>query len=358
MDGLQSDSIETRPSHGTVGAGAVLGLLSRTGPEAPPDVADSAEPLPWPVFDDEPTQQLPLVAEPRPPAVAAEETPPAKVEARAVIVYQPEPRRSWGLWVLTAILVALTVGVVLGQTVAGEPPSVAAAARTDPSAAGYRTPPYTVPSPLPSGQTLPVTGRRVTAPLGSARALRLEVTGGSTLVTVRSADLGDRLFDIATLDGSAVPKVVNGATGPRLELVRTGTPGRIGAEILLNSRVRWTLRLTGGAAEQDIDMRAGGLAAVDLVGGAARAVLRLPIPKGTVPLTVTGGVSELDLEAGSGVPVRVRLGTGAGSAVLDGRASQRVKAGTVLTSSGWQGAPNRYDISVPAKVDALRVTHL
>ena len=322
MDDIRTTSLGARER---VGA-SLIGLLSHPGPEAPPD----EKPAP--------------IAEAR----AEEIEEPAPVAERTVIVYEREPRRSRGLLVFTAILVSLTVGVVLGQTVAYEESSVYAASRTEPVGAGYRTPPQT-----PSQPPAPSPGSRATAPLGTARDRVLEVTGDAALVIVRSVDLGDRLFDITTLDGSAVPKVVSRDNGPRVELVRTGAPGRIGADIQLSSRVRWTLRLTNAAAEQDVDMSGGRLAGIELT-GATRIVLRLPTPRGTIPVTVTGGANELDVQAG--VPVRVRLGKGADDAVVDGKTRHAVKAGTILTSTGWKSATNRYQIAAPAKVNLLRVS--
>jgi hypothetical protein len=82
-------------------------LLSRTGPESPPDLE-----VPPPVID-EPTQKLKVVL----PSI------PQPVAARAVIVYEQAPRRPWRLWGFTAVLVALTIGVVLGQAEAFQPVS-------------------------------------------------------------------------------------------------------------------------------------------------------------------------------------------------------------------------------------------
>jgi hypothetical protein len=115
----------------------VLGLLSRTGPEVPPDVVPPSAPAGSPVrtFVDEPTELLAVI----PP-------PPPRVAARAVIVYEPEPRRSWGLWIFTGLLVALTAGVVLGQTVATQPvsrPAPAVTTWTPPP------PPYDAPVGVP-----------------------------------------------------------------------------------------------------------------------------------------------------------------------------------------------------------------
>jgi hypothetical protein len=100
-------------------------------------------------------------------------------------------------------------------------------------------------------------------------------------------------------------------------------------------------------------MSGGRLAGVELT-GAARVVLRLPTPKGTIPVTLTGGASELDVQAGA--PVRVRLGKGADGTVIDGKGRNAVKAGTILTSTGWRNAANRYLITAPARVNLLRVS--
>jgi hypothetical protein len=211
-----------------------------------------------------------------------------------------------------------------------------------------------------SDQPLPVSGQRLTAPLGAAtgKARNFEITGATTLFSVKSADLGDRLFDVAAYDGSVVPKITQPDGNPQLEFVRTGAQGRIGGEIQLNSKVKWTLKLSGGAAEQDIDMTAGGLAGIDMAGGASRVVLKLPQPKGTTDLAVSGGVSELQVQAGTGVPVRVRLGKGADDTSIDGVARKKVKAGTDVTSNGWTRTTNRYDIDATAKIDVLRIDHL
>jgi hypothetical protein len=337
-------------------AGAVMSLLSRTGPEVPPDVADApigTQPVRH--FADEPTQTLPVVVAAVPPASPPRTRPAPGVAARAVIVYEPQPRRPWRLRVFTAVLVALTIGVALGQTAAYQP-----ASRSGSSAQAGVVPSYAAPSsvaPSPSGQASPGAGQQVTAPLGSARTRLLEVAGAATVLHIRSANLGDVLFSIATVDPSAAPRLVDTERGPRLELVRTGIAGTVGAEIRLNAKVSWTIRLTGRSTEQDIDMRLGGLARVELAGGASRAVLQLPKPKGTVPLSVSGAMSQLSVRAETGIPVRLRLGTGADLATVDGTTYRRVKPGTALTSTGWKSAENRYDVATSATVGAVLVDH-
>jgi hypothetical protein len=318
-------------------ANPVLGLLSRTGPEVPPDIAG---------WDDERTELLPIIAPSPPPAARRRNPPPRSVAARAVIVYEPEPRRSWGLWVFTAVLVALTAGVVLGQAVNDRPVSRAKPAPV------YATPVET--APIPAGRIAPVSGPPLTAPLGSARTRTIEVTGASALLRIRSADLGDQLYTVTTMDGGAVPVVTDTPLGPRLDLTRTDA-GPARTEVQLNAKVRWTVRLAGGSTDQQIDLRAGGLAGLELAGSAAHTALDLPEPKGRVALRVTGAVADLQVRAGKGTPVGLRLGQGADVATLDGTTRRNAGPGTALASKGWRSADDRYDISTSVRVGTALV---
>jgi hypothetical protein len=197
--------------------------------------------------------------------------------------------------------------------------------------------------------------RSVSAPVDDRRELRFDLVTDATRATVRSVDLADRLYVITTSDGSAVPRVENRDSGLDLRLSRTGQPGANSAEIQLNSRVRWTVRLTGAAAEQLVDMSAGGLAGIDFVGGASRIVLSLPTPEGTLPVRMTGGASEFVVHAPRGVPIRVRIGSGAASTTIDTAASSNVAPGTVFTPAGWDDASARYDIDAAAPLSAMRL---
>jgi hypothetical protein len=293
----------------------------------------------------EPTQSLPTVK-------------PLKVGARAVIVYQETVRRPWRLWAFTAVLVALTVGVVLGQTIAFEPTY-----RSGANAQAAVVP--NAPSPAPSlagsagpssSPAWPDAAHRATAALGAAKARVLEVVGSSAVLRVRSADLGKNLYDIGTLDRSAVPRLTTTKQGATLELIPTGDDGTVGAEIQLNSKVAWTLKLTGGLTEQSIDMQAGGVAGIQLSGGSAHTALLLPAPKGTVPLSVKGPLGDLTVTTRTKVPLRLKLTDGVNSAVVNGKPHRDVKPGTTLTPTGWKAAKNRYDLTTAGKITALLAT--
>jgi hypothetical protein len=323
-------------------------VIDRVGKE-PPESAGARDWFQPAAAVTEPTQSLPVVPAPR--------MPPPMVVARAVIVYQERPRPPWKLWVFTVAIVALTLGVVLGQTAAFEPVYRPAGAQIEavPAGAGPSGsgPPGAVPSPSALDQPWPDAAHRVTAPLGSVRKRRLEVVGAATVVRVHSSDLGATLLDIATTDRGAVPSLTENERGSRLELVPSGEVGTVGAEIQLHAKVSWTLKLTGGSSEQVVDMGAGGVAGIEVAGGTTRLVLQLPAAKGTVPISVAGPIGELVVRTPAGTPVRLRLRGGAKTAIVEGKAPRKVKAGAVLTPAGWSGAENRYDLTAADPVASV-----
>jgi hypothetical protein len=184
------------------------------------------------------------------------------------------------------------------------------------------------------------------------RTRLLEVAGPVAVLRVRTADLGEALLDVTTLDPSATVTLIDGARGSELGVLPTGVPGTVGAEIRLNAKVTWTLRLAGGSAEQNIDLRGGSVAGVELTGGTTRAALQLPPPRGTVPVKVSGTIGELTV--GAAAPVRFRVTGGAGTAVLNSKTKRQVKAGSTLTSAGWRAAARgRYDVTSAGAVTSI-----
>jgi hypothetical protein len=320
----------------------------------------------WPPvrsYANEPTDQLPLVptsvparpagAEP-PRSLLDKRPPPPRVAGRAVLVYEPEVKKPWRLWVFTAVLVSLTVGVVLGQAEAYQPTTNRSSAGT----VGAVPPPLQPTGVVPTGPVAGPPPALISAPLGQVKTRQLEVTGNAAMLRFRTADLGDVLFNISGLDASTNPTVTDTKGGTTLAIAPTGAPGTVGAEVVLSTKVAWTVKLTAGTTELDLDSRAGGIAALDIAGGAARSVLQLPKPKGTVPLTVAGTMGELTVRTEAGAPVRVRLGKGAATATVGGRTTTAVKAGSTLTEDGWRSAKTRYDVRTTGDVTTLIVDRL
>lgn len=188
-------------------------------------------------------------------------------------------------------------------------------------------------------------GHLVSAPLDGRQEVELHLVSGTGVVTVRGADLDGLLYEVSTPpDGDSVPRVVDRGDRIELHLVPTGRSGPAAVEIALDSQVRWQIRLSGGAVEQAVDMRAGNLGGVDFVAGATRIEVFLPPPRGTTTVRVGTGAGELVVHTPEGVPVQARLNSGAGRATIDGETHGGIAPGTVLGSPGWDRAEDRYAI--------------
>lgn len=287
-----------------------------------------------PAFLDEPTAPQPIVTPPK--GTGPGRPAPPSDAGRVVLVYEQQIRKPWRLWVFTAMLVSLTIGVVLGQTEAyraGKTRSVAAVPDVSQPA---------VVSPAP-----------LTTPLGAVRERRLEITGPATLLRIRTAQMGESLFTITGTDPAAAPQITEAGGGSVLAV-----PPGTGAEVILNSAVAWTVKLTGGTGELDMDARAGGLVGVESTAEMSRVLLQLAKPKGAVPLKIAGPVGDLTVRTEAGALVRVRAGKGAAVATIGGKTRRDVKAGATLQETGWRAAPGRYDIRVNTRVNTLLVERL
>jgi len=193
----------------------------------------------------------------------------------------------------------------------------------------------------------------VSAPRDGRHSAVLDLVSGADEVTVRTTDLGDRLYRISTPDGTGqVPRVDERDDVATVRLDHVAGNGPASVEILLSSAVIWTVQLDAGATALRMDLRDGPVAGVDVNRGVSTAELWLARPKGTVPVRETGGAGTFTVHLPSGVPVRARLAGGAASATVDGATRSGLPGGAELGSADPSGG---YDIDAVGGVSALRV---
>jgi hypothetical protein len=148
-------------------------------------------------------------------------------------------------------------------------------------------------------------------------------------------------------------------TGPpgrvRLGLRSTGADGPDTVEILLNRTVRWDIRLPAGAGEQHLDLAAGRLSRLELGSGTGLVSMRLPAPRGTVPIIVAGGVGEVAVAIPPGTPLRLHLRGGAGLVAVPWAGRTRASTGAVFAPATWREAADRYTVSVASEVGSVTV---
>ena len=184
----------------------------------------------------------------------------------------------------------------------------------------------------------------------------LIVRDAASRVDVRLADLPGLLYRISTPADSGLAPAVTGTHGRvRLGLRPTGADGPDTVEILLNRAVSWDIRLPAGAGEQHLDLSAGRLSRLELGSGTGLVSMRLPAPRGTVPIIVAGGVGEVAVAIPPGTPLRLHLRGGAGLVAVPWADRTRAPTNTVLAPATWRNAPNRYTLNVGTEVGSVTI---
>lgn len=210
------------------------------------------------------------------------------------------------------------------------------------------------PAPSPHVASLSADGR--------SRAT-LQVVTGTLVLTIGVADLGAR----GTLLRASTPA---GSPPPGLRLAGGGATGRSGKNaviflsargasaitVTLNAAVSWQLDFAGGTKRTVADLRGGQVAGIAVTKGSDVIDLTLPRPRGSVPVRLAAGASQLLLSLPSGVPVRVTAAAGAGEISLGGRDHTRVAVGSVFTTPGWVPGATGFDIDAIAGAARVAVT--
>ncbi|MGC5028669.1 hypothetical protein [Micromonospora sp. DT229] len=194
-----------------------------------------------------------------------------------------------------------------------------------------------------------------TAPLAGRERATFELIDGVTRFELRLADLGEQLYRISSpADSDARPRPEVTADRLRLRLEQIGDgPGEV--EVLLNTRLVWDLRITGGTTQRRLDLTAGRVSGLELAGGATRTELRLPRTRGPVVVRVTGGVNVFEVTVPGGAPVRVRVAAGAGDVQVYDEQHGGVPAGAVLGSPAWDRSVDRIFLDLVAGANVVTV---
>ena len=185
-------------------------------------------------------------------------------------------------------------------------------------------------------------------------AASLIVRDAASRVEVRLSALPGLLYRITTPADSGLAPVVTGTPGRvRLGLRPTGADGPDTVMITLNSSVRWDLRLPAGAGEQHLDLAAGRLRRLEVGSGTGLVSLRLPPPRGTVPIMLAGGMGRVAIITPALTPLRFRLRGGAGSIAVPWAVRVEARPGTMIIPAGWRRAIDRYAVDVAAEIGTV-----
>ena len=178
---------------------------------------------------------------------------------------------------------------------------------------------------------------------------KLEIAVGAGRLDVRSAALGDRLYQLHIGHAGSAPEVrLDRATGT----LRISQPlgwftgaRRMRVEAQLSDSIPWDVSCSTGAIRGDFDLSSATLRGFECKTGASRIDLRLPAAKGQVPIRVDGGAVTVDLTRPAASAVRVMVSAGAVHLKTDGVRQDGIGS-REWRSAGFDTAADRYEVSV------------
>jgi len=154
----------------------------------------------------------------------------------------------------------------------------------------------------------------------------------------------------ASFQGAAAPRVRVEDGTVALEYRRLRFPPfewNAGAStVTLNGSVPWRIEARGGLAHVTATLEEVQLLGFEVRGGARAIVLSLPRPWGTVPVRLSGGVSDLTVHRPARAGARVEVNGGSQNLVFDDQRLGAVGGRTVWQSANYDTAADRYDITI------------
>jgi hypothetical protein len=184
----------------------------------------------------------------------------------------------------------------------------------------------------------------------------LAIHRGAARTTISASPGLDRLADLSFTGRQ--PDVAVTSDTVRITYPLLGFPSlrARGASIVLRAEHSWVVEIDGGAGELDARLDTTTIRSVHIDGGLARSTLVLPPAVGVVPVTITGGVSNVALRLPEGTAVDLDVHGGVKDLTLDDQALGAVGGHFQVRSPGLRGHDRHYRITVGGGASRLSVT--
>lgn len=198
-----------------------------------------------------------------------------------------------------------------------------------------------------------------TAPLGSSRSGRLVFAPGASRVTVRADSSMANLYRahfqgqaprVAAEDGTVTIRYPRFPLFDWLYYLREPL-----GEVALNASIPWDIEIRDGASRLTADLRGLELRSFEVRGGASRVEVTLSAPLDTVPVRVLGGASNVTIHRPEGVAAHIRVGGGSTNLAFDDQRFGAVGSEVSLRSPDYEGASDRYDITITGGASNLTI---
>jgi hypothetical protein len=213
----------------------------------------------------------------------------------------------------------------------------------------------TIPSSSSSALTPSTVPNRASLAADGRSHATLRVISGTPTLKISMADLGvtGTLLRVTTPAGSTAPRLrSSGAAADSVISLSSAKAAAI--TVVLNEDVSWQLDLAAGTTRTVADLRGGRVTGIDVTKGSDIVDLTLPQPRGSVPVRLAAGSSQLLLSRPTGVPVLVTAGAGAGEITLDGREHVGIAAGSVFATTAYTS--NAAGFAIDATVGQAHIT--
>ncbi len=199
-------------------------------------------------------------------------------------------------------------------------------------------------------------GREFSAPLSGATAGRLELPRGAAHLTLRDGADPSMLFQARF--GSPMAEVVEERGTVRVIYHRHGGSAKREKNeglVLLNASVPWSITCQGGVAWLRANFRAVTLTAVAISFGVSDVEIDLGTPSDVIPISITGGVSQVTIRRPHGTAARLRVKGGATHVTFDQQYFEATGGKMVLATSDVDRATDRYEIDITGGVSDVKV---
>lgn len=199
-------------------------------------------------------------------------------------------------------------------------------------------------------------GREYSAPLGEATAARLELPRGAAHLEVRDGAEPSMLFQARF--GSPMAEVVEELGTVRVIYHRHGGAAKREKNegvILLNASVPWAITCNYGVAWLRANLREVTLTSLAVSYGVSDVEIDLGAPSDVVPISISGGVSQVTIRRPRGTATRLRVKGGAAHVTFDQQYFEASGGKMVLATPDIDLATARYEIDVTGGVSGVKV---
>jgi hypothetical protein len=185
------------------------------------------------------------------------------------------------------------------------------------------------------------------APLGSLASGRLRFLRGASDLIIHADPSTGSLYR-SRFEG-VVPRVWTEGGVVNIRYPRFFHPfGRQGCsgKVALNAAIPWHIEVRDGASRLTADLSQLKLASFEIAGGASKVELTLPHHSDLVPVRVLGGASNVIIHRPEGIATRIRVVGGSTNLTFDDQRFGAAGGEVNLQSPNYEGAPDRYDITI------------